>query len=104
MKGALVRLVGVLATGAFVLALVIGSLMLARVDPMLSDRGSVTASPSATLPLATSTPFPTRAPATATLRPTRTSKPSPTPTPPSPLFEQCEDHPSGWVAHVVASD
>ena len=99
MKQSLIRLAGVLVTGGFVLALVLGSLVLARVDPLL--RAELPAS--ATVRLPTATPFPTNAPAaTSTLRPTRTSIPSPTPTPPSPLFERCEDHPTGWVSHVVA--
>jgi LysM repeat protein len=99
MKQSLIRLVGVLASGAFVLVLVIGSLILTRVDPML--RAEVP--PSATRRLPTATPFPTDAPATATRRPTRTPAPSRTPTPQSPLFERCEAYPAGWVVHEVAS-
>ena len=40
MKQSILRLVGVLAAGAFVLALVIGSLLLTRVDPMLIAGGA----------------------------------------------------------------
>ncbi len=99
MKQSILRLVGVLAAGAFVLALVIGSLLLTRVDPMLIAE----APPSATVQPPTYTPFPTHAPTTSTPRPTATSQPDPTPTPQSPLFERCEAHPNGWVLYEVAA-
>jgi LysM repeat protein len=99
MKASILRLIGVLATGAFVLALVVGSLVVARIDPML--RADVP--PTTTVRIPTFTPFPTNVPATSTPRPTATLKPSPTPTPQSPLFERCDAYPTGWVLYEVMS-
>ena len=104
MRNSLFRLLTVLATGGLILALVLGSSALSRVDPMLVAQ----VEPTTPVVAPTLTPLPTRALDTSVptvtpeaVEPTVMSEPSRTPTPPSPLFKRCEDHPAGWIPYLV---
>ncbi|MFN2283445.1 MAG: hypothetical protein ACK2UQ_03425, partial [Anaerolineae bacterium] len=89
----LIRLLGAILTGIFILGMVLGSVLLVQVDPMLIAQQR----PTSIIQLPTTTLYPTLQPTTSSASPTPGPSPTSTDTPtPTPCVR-----PAGWLPYTV---
>ena len=93
----LIRLLGAILTGIFILGMVLGSVLLVQVDPMLIAQQR----PTSIIQLPTTTLYPTLQPTTSSASPTPGPSPTSTDTPTlTPTPTPCV-RPAGWLPYTV---